>query len=143
MKVTWYRHFHENRNDLLRYGLMKLNKSGKISYKELRLKEEGFKVFGKEVENYPDHKALSFILVEEGERKVKCIVDNEDSFALVSPLIKEADVYFCAGYNSDFFEKRSFVNTYNWQKEEDVQWYRKTIEKKIETLGDYFYKVKK
>jgi hypothetical protein len=58
-------------------------------------------------------------------------------------LIREADIYFCAGYNSDFFLRRQFVDAYNWQQEEDLVWYRQTLSKKIEQLGAHFHKIRK
>src|SRR4051812_16371124 len=110
-KVTWFRHYHENRNDLLRFGLMRLHFNHEITYEERPFHEMEKYGFSKTALNYPDTRHLSFILISKKSSRTKCIIDNEDSFALVSPLIKEVDFYFCAGYNSDFFENKRFVKS--------------------------------
>lgn len=143
MKITWFRHNHENRNDLLRFGFMRLHYGGGLHYVEKPFPDAEHAGFSKAILDYPDPRHLSFILVENGKQKIRCLVDNEDSFALISPLISEVDVCFCAGYNSDFFEKKQFVKPYSWQNETDIQWYRNTIEKKINTLGSHFNKIKR
>jgi hypothetical protein len=143
VKVKWFRHTHENRNDLLRFGFMRLHYRGEIEYKEKEISDAADFGFPASIENYPNLRHLSIIGVEAGSTKLRCIVDNEDSFALMSPLVKEADVYFCAGYNADFFERKKFVNTYSWQTETDVRWYRRTIDAKINTLGEHFHKIKR
>jgi len=71
------------------------------------------------------------------------MVDNEDSFVFVSDLIKEVDVYFCAGYNTELFEKKTFVNPYAWQDTTDLKWYKENLQKKIEELGEEFYKIRR
>ncbi|RYZ25752.1 MAG: hypothetical protein EOO10_17455 [Chitinophagaceae bacterium] len=143
MKITWFRHNHEDRNDLLRFGLMRLHYSGEIRYVERPFADAGGAGFSKAVMDFPDRRHLSFLLVQNGNQRIKCLVDNEDSFALISPLISEVDVCFCAGYNSDFFEKKQFVRPYSWQDETDIAWYRDTIESKIQDLGSHFSKIKK
>jgi hypothetical protein len=143
MKITWFRQQHENRNDLLRFGLMKLYYNRDIVYHERPFTEISRFGFSNKIQESTHLRHLSFLLVEDKNRKIRCIVDNEDSFVFVSPLITEIDIYFCAGYNSDFFEKKRFVSTYNWQNEKDVQWYRKTIQNKIDTLGNEFNKIKR
>jgi|GEM_PF-2083130 len=143
LKVQWFRHTHENRNDLLRFGFMRMHYRGEIEYIEKEIGDAAGFGFSDAVINYPDPRHLSFIGVQSGKSKVRCIVDNEDSFALISPLLTEADVYFCAGYNSDFFEKKQFVNCYSWQDEIDVKGYRELIEQKIERLGSHFNKIKR
>lgn len=143
VKITWFRHAHENRNDLLRFGFMRLHYNGEIEYIEKELNDAFSFGFDQSIKDVPDLRHLSFIGVQSGKTKLRCIVDNEDSFALVSPLMKCADIYFCAGYNADFFEKKRFVDTYSWQKESDVIWYRDIIEKKISSLGDHFHKIKR
>ncbi|RYG45201.1 MAG: hypothetical protein EOO01_18220 [Chitinophagaceae bacterium] len=145
MKITvkWFRHHHENRNDLLRFGFMRLHYNAEIDYIERPLADAFEEGFHQAIGKYPDLRHLSFILIQNGKTKIRCIVDNEDSFALVSPLVTHSDFYFCAGYNTDFFQNYQFVNSYSWQKESDVIWYKNTIDKKIETLGQHFKKIKK
>jgi hypothetical protein len=142
-KITWFRHNHENRNDLLRFGLMKLHFDGMIRYIEKPFCEITKYGFSNAVLNYPDHRHLSFLSITNNKTSIRCIVDNEDSFALLSSLISESDVYFCAGYNSDFMENKRFVKAYNWQDETDLNWYKETLKKKIDQYGVHFYKIKK
>jgi hypothetical protein len=143
MKITWFRHDHENRNDLLRFGFMRLELAKEIEYKERPFKDAFRFGFNKALLEFPDIKHLSFILFEKKGFKVKCIVDSEDSFVLVSPLIEFADLYLCAGYNADFFERKKFIAAYRWQDENDLAWYKETLEKKILLLGDHFYKTRR
>jgi hypothetical protein len=142
-KVIWFRHNHENRNDLLRFGLMRMHYNGDISYTELPFSEAGKYGFSQTITSYHDLRHLSFLLIKQSATSIKCMVDNEDSFALFSPLIKEVDICFCAGYNSDLFEEKQFVKTYSWQNETDILWYKSTLEKKINEFGDHFHKIKK
>ncbi|RYZ30313.1 MAG: hypothetical protein EOO10_03220 [Chitinophagaceae bacterium] len=143
MKITWFRHHHENRNDLLRFGFMRLHYADQLHYKEVPFADAAKAAFSKKIMDYPDHRHLSFILVEWGRSKVRCLVDNEDSFALITPLVAEVDVCFCAGYNADFFEKKQFVDAYSWQTENDLQGYRQLIEEKIDSFGDHFHKIRR
>ncbi|RYZ27135.1 MAG: hypothetical protein EOO10_13625 [Chitinophagaceae bacterium] len=142
-QITWFRHSHENRNDLLRFGLMRLHYQGRVRYKELPFSEVGQFGFSKKIACQKDPRHLSFILVEDGKRNIKCLVDNEDSFALITPLIAEVDVSFCAGYNSDLIEKKQFIRPYSWQRKEDIQWYEEIIERKIINIGHHFSRIKK
>ena len=121
-KVTWFRHPHDGRNELLRFGLMRLHYEGALTYMELPFCEASKYGFSRVITTYPDIRHLSFLLIRINTTTIRCMVDNEDSFALVSPLIKEVDVCFCGGYNSDFFEKKQFVKPYNWQSEQDTSW---------------------
>lgn len=143
MEVIWFRHNHEDRADLLRFGLMRLHYAGSLRYTERPLAEVESFGFSKAILDYPDHRHLSFLLVKDGRRQVKCLIDNEDSFALITPLITEVDICFCAGYNSDFFVRKQFVKPYAWQTDDEIDWYRKTISDKIDQLGEHFGKIKK
>jgi hypothetical protein len=142
-KITWFRHGHENRNDLLRFGLMRLHYQEAINYTELPFEEMKRFGFSKAIWEKKDPRHISFLQVQSGKNKVRCMIDTEDSFALISPLITEVDVCFCSGYNSDFFEKRQFVKAYSWQTDTDVEVYRGMIEKKISSFGQHFGKIKK
>ncbi|MBB6235492.1 hypothetical protein HDC90_000089 [Pedobacter sp. AK013] len=143
IKVHWFRDAPEERNDWLRFGLMELAKKKEIRYSEWDLKQMTVYGFSQEILSKPSHRHLSFLVVDDGNRKVKCIIDNEDSFALFSELIIYADVYFCAGYNSDVFEQKSLPKFYNWQTAADVAWYTDLLSKKILHFGDQFHKVRK
>ena len=142
-KVYWFRHPHEHRNNLLRFGLMRLHYSGKIQYIEKSLQDMVNYGFGTQITEDPYLWHKSFLLVKRKGQSVRCMVDNEDSFVFVSELIKEVDVYFCAGYNSDLFEHKTFVNPYKWQDDIDLKWYRENLQNKIDKLGKEFYKIKK
>ncbi len=143
MKVTWFRHSHENRNDLLRFGLMRLHYRGQIQYIEQPFESIGRHGFTKTIEDLKDPRHISFLLVENGKNKIRVLVDAEDSFALITPLIAEVDVCFCCGYNTDFFEKQKFVKAYSWQTETDIDGYVTLLENKIKILGNHFGKVRK
>jgi len=143
VKVHWFRDKPEERNDWLRFGLMELAQKKEISYYEWDLKKMTKYGFSKEILSNHSLRHLSFLVVEEGTRKVKCIIDNEDSFVLFSDLIVYTDVYFCAGYNSDVFERKSTPKFYKWQTETDVKWYVDLLSKKIPLFESHFHKVRK
>jgi hypothetical protein len=143
VKVHWFRDTPEERNDWLRFGLMELAKKKEIHYSEWDLKEMTRYGYSSEILSHSSRRHLSFLIVENGGHKIKCIIDNEDSFALFSELIVDADVYFCAGYNRELFELKSMPKFYNWQTEEDVAWYTDILSKKISLFESQFYKVRK
>ncbi|MCX3263639.1 hypothetical protein [Pedobacter agri] len=143
IKVHWFRDTPEERNDWLRFGLMELSKKKEINYAEWDLKKMTNYGFSNKILSYGSLRHLSFLVVEDGERKIKCIIDNEDSFAFLSELIVHADVYFCAGYNSNVFQQKSLPKFYIWQNQEDVAWYTDLLSKKIPDFENQFYKVKR
>lgn len=143
VKVHWFRHSHEDRNNWLRFGLMELSSKKKIEYQEWDLKEMLKYGFSQEIIAYSDLRHKSFILIEDGSKRTKCLVDNEDSFALFSELIVHVDIYFCAGYNSDIFIKKKLPKFYSWQTEEDLKWYKNIILAKINKFHGQFHKIKK
>jgi hypothetical protein len=142
-QVTWFRHSHENRNDLLRFGLMRLHYRGEIRYRELPFEDIGRYGFSKAVMALKDPRHISFLEYRNGKTRKNCLIDAEDSFALVTPLISEVDLCFCSGYNSDFFEKKQFVQAYAWQKETDIYRYRELLDSKLNTIGNHFHKVRR
>lgn len=142
-QVIWFRHFHENRNDLLRFGLIRLCLSGVIRYEEQPFAAIGQYGFSEKIAKLDNPRHVSFLLVRYGNRSIRCLLDSEDSFALLSPFISEVDVCFCSGYNADFLEKKQFVQPYSWQNAADLSWYEKILEEKIKTLGVHFHKVKR
>lgn len=143
IKVHWFRDMPEERNDWLRFGLMELAKKKEIRYLEWDLKEMTRYGYSPKILSYPSLRHLSFLVVEDGDKKIKCLIDNEDSFALFSELIVYADVYFCAGYSRDVFELKSMPKFYNWQTAEDVSWYTDLLSKKIPLFENQFHKVRK
>jgi hypothetical protein len=53
------------------------------------------------------------------------------------------DYHFCAGYNQQIFQQKTFLQPYPWQTEADVAIYRQGVEHLIQRFGDHFDKVKK
>ncbi|WP_183563778.1 hypothetical protein [Mucilaginibacter sp. SP1R1] len=141
MKIYWYRHAHENRNDLLRFGLMKLHMKGGITYIEKDISQAIKAGFSKDIA-LQNHKHISFLTIVSKEINKKIIVDNEDSFIHCSNYIKEVDIYFTASYNSTFYKNKNFPEVYKWQTQKDIEWYKFRAEEIINKLGLHFYKVK-
>ena len=131
----------ENRNDLLRFGLMRLHLAKEIIYIEQDISQAFLAGFSKKISS-DKHNHLSFLSLENKSRSTKIIVDNEDSFIHCSPYLKEADYYFTAAYSSDFYKNKTFPKVYNWQKEDDINWYQTESSSIIKRLSEHFYKVK-
>ncbi|MFN0220000.1 MAG: hypothetical protein ACKVP4_14450 [Hyphomicrobium sp.] len=56
----------------------------------------------------------------------------------MSPLIANVDLYFCAGYNADFFVNQSFAAPYDWQQPEEVAFYLGQAHRLVDSLGSCF-----
>jgi hypothetical protein len=121
---------------------MRLHRLGAIKYVEYDISQATRFGFSESVACH-QHRHTSAILVEKAEHRVRCLVDSEDSFFWISPLISEADRYFCAGYNSEFFEHKRFLSPYHWQTEEEVQFYRKRTAELVGHFGIHFCNVRK
>ncbi len=143
IKIIWFRHAHENRNDWLRFGFMELNAKKKIKYLEQNLVDMLNYDFDPAILRCQDLRHKSFILLQDNNIRKKCLVDSEDSFVLFSELIIYADIYFCSGYNSDVFIHKKMPQFYSWQTENDLQWYKQTLADKIKKYGSHFFKVRK
>lgn len=137
MRVVWFRHSDEHRNDLLRFGLMRLCYAKEVEYLELNLRDSVDFGFAQSVACKNPHHA-SVVAVEDGSRRVRCVIDSEDSFYWMSKLIANCDRYFCAGYNTNFFRHKAFAGKYDWQREEEVNFYRAKSENLIAQYGEYF-----
>jgi hypothetical protein len=140
--ITWFKNPHEQRNDLLRFGLMRRHRAGAVHYAERPLADCTAAGFPTEVADHL-HRHTSVILVSQGSQKVRCIVDSEDSFYCLSPLIRHADLYFCAGYNSEFFEHQRFPAPYTWQRENEFAAYRARAQELIDRCADHFPRVRR
>lgn len=140
--VTWFRHGHEQRNDLLRFGLMRLHRQGAIRYVEAPLEAATAHGFDEAV-TWHEHRHTSVILAREGTNEARCLVDSEDSFFWMSPLIAHVDLYFCAGYSSDFFEQRRLFAPYAWQTQDEVAFYRQRVDELVAELGAHFAKARR
>lgn len=143
IKITWFRHGHENRNDLLRFSLILASNDSKINYRERAFSEIYENGFDTAIKKYHDIRHRSFLLVQYQDKRIKCIVDSEDSFALMNDLVRYVDIYFCAGYSEDLFDKQLAISGYKWQTEQEVHWYKEKTERMIKDFGNEFYKIKK
>lgn len=141
INVRWFLHGHEQRNDWLRFGLMRLHRAGRVRYEEFPLEACTSAGFSSFVATH-EHKHTSVVLVEDGLGKRRCIVDSEDSFFWMSPLIHHADLYFSAGYNRKFFEERTFTPPYAWQQPDEVAFYVRRARELIEDHGAAFDRVR-
>ena len=87
-------------------------------------------------------KANSLLVVERGGERRRCIVESNDSFYVMSELIDHADVYFCAGYNRQFFQQRRVPDPLAWQGEVDYATYRRRGNELIVRHGANFDRVR-
>lgn len=141
MKVIWFRHADEHRNDLLRFGLMRLARKREIDYLELSLADCVAYGFPARVAQENPHHA-SVVAVQDGDRIVRCVVDSEDSFYWLSKHVADCDRFFCAGYNADFFKRRTFAGKLAWQRDDEVSFYKSRSAELIATYGRYFDNVR-
>jgi hypothetical protein len=141
MEVTWFRHPDEHRNELLRYGLMILAKNRRIIYREMPLSEATSAGFSPAVSALPPHHVSVLAFLSDAMR-VKCLVDSEDSFYWMSPLIAEVDLYFCSGFNAQFFRGFEFPHPNAWQSDEQISYYRSRAKELIDEHRVHFSKVR-
>jgi hypothetical protein len=137
MEVFWFKNNHEQRNDLLRFGFMRLHHRGDITYREYPYKHCTLFGFSETVSQH-EHRHTSLILIRDGYRQVRCLIDSEDSFFSMCPLVAEVDCYLCAGYNSEFFEKKRLFTPYSWQTESETRYYRERADELIQRWGGHF-----
>jgi len=142
LHVTWFKNFHEQRNYTLRFGLMCLHEAGEVRYQEKPLADCVTFGFSAEVASHI-HRHTSVISIENHGRRINCIVDSEDSFYWMSPLITKCDIYFCSGYSRAFFEGHEFPKPYAWQTESEISFYREKSHALIDMFGDYFPRVRR
>lgn len=142
VRIIWFPQVNENRNNLLKYSFMKLHKAKKIEYIE-KNQDQARKYNVERIVKNNTYKEVSFFLYCNKDKIAKILVDSNDSFFQLCPLIKETDIYFCAGYSTDFFEKKAFIKPYEWQTEEDVFWYKRKSQELINEYGNFFPKVRK
>jgi hypothetical protein len=121
---------------------MRLHQRGALKLFEYPIEEASELGFSERVARHR-HRHTSVVLLENNKQRVRCLVDSEDSFFWMSPLITEVDRYFCAGYNSEFFVGRRLFAPYGWQTENEVRFYRKRAGDLISTFGTHFGKVRK
>lgn len=120
---------------------MRLHKRGDIRYIERPLAactEAGFSTSSAEHQ----HRHTSLFAVRSGKLRIRIIVDSEDSFVFLSPIIQDCDIYFCAGYSSDLFKLRRFVRPYVWQTENELDFYRNACASHIDKFGSSFDKIR-
>lgn len=141
-RLTWFTNPHEQRNHLLKYGLMKLHQAGVIRF-EVRHSSALADYDLSDSLKYHTHRHTTLLLYEHKRCRRWILVDSEDSFVQLCPLIQEVDLYFCAGYNSEIFQHKTFLQPYAWQTEADIASYRSRVQQIIQQLGEHFPKVKK
>jgi hypothetical protein len=142
LQVTWFRNNHEQRNDLLRFGFMRLHRDHVIRYRERPLDDCASFGFSEAVRSH-EHRHTSVVLLSEGSCRIRCLIDSEDSFFWLCPLISEVDLYFCAGYNSTFFEHGQMVQPYSWQRDFELQFYKSRSDELLARFGEFFGKVRR
>ncbi|PTM41751.1 hypothetical protein [Bosea sp. 124] len=141
MIVDWYRHGHEHRNDMLRFGFMRLHRAGEITYREHALPECRAAGFSAETAAH-DHRHTSIFAIRSGSQVKRIVVDSEDSFFWMAPLVRDCDLYFCAGYSPSLFEERRFITPYAWQTEVEIAFYRDRADWLIASYGELFGRIK-
>ena len=142
IRVRWFRNSHEHRNYWLRFGLMRLHRAGRIRYSEYPLAACVDAGFDPALAAH-GHRHTSLVLVEDGSISRRCVIDSEDSFFFLSPLLlRHADLYFCAGYNRAFFEGRTFIPPYAWQQPDEVSFYDQRARDLVRECGDLFDRVR-
>ncbi len=142
MEVTWFANPHEQRNDLLRFGFMRLHRQRKLAYREYPLDACVRFGFSEAVARH-EHRHTSVVLICDGGRQVRCLIDSEDSLFWMCPLIAEVDRYFCAGYSAEVFERKQPLTPYAWQTEPEVRFYLDRAHELIDKWGSYFGIVRK
>src|SRR5262245_4601844 len=142
MEIFWFKNNHEHRNDMLRFGFMRLHRIGQVIYREFPLEYCSRFGFGEKCAQH-EHRHTSLIMLRRGARDVRCLVDSEDSFFWMCPLISEVDYYFCAGYNTEFFERRRMFAPYAWQTEPEVRFYQERADEIVAKWGAYFGAVRR
>lgn len=141
VEVRWFRNSHEHRNYWLRFGLMRLHRQRQVVFTELPLAVCRDFGFPEEVAGH-EHRHTSVIVVSDQTRSVRCIVDSEDSFFHLTHLLKCADVYFCAGYNSAFFKERTFKPPYAWLEPQEVARYSREADRLAAEFSGWFNRVR-
>lgn len=141
IKVRWFANGHEHRNYWLRYGFMRLHRAGRIRYREYPLSACTRSGFADEVA-LTEHRHTSVFTVEDGSHAVRCIVDSEDSFFQLTPLVRHADLYFIAGYNATFFEDQRFAPPYAWLEPHEYRRYADKAAELSAAFGDCFARVR-
>lgn len=140
-KVTWFHHDHEQRNYWLRFGFMRLAQQGALHYREKPYAARGEAGFDL-AQTDPAEKGVTLLEIQEGGSRRRCIIESNDSFLMMSSHITQADLYFCAGYNTAFFQDRQRPTPLAWQGPQDVAPYHRQADHLIETLGPHFHKVR-
>jgi hypothetical protein len=141
MEVHWFGHGHEDRNDWLRYGLMCLHGTKEVHFCEHRLAEATQFGFDRDVVEHA-HRHTSVVALNDGKRTTRILVDSEDSFFWMCPLIANVDLYFCAGYNRKFFVDRTFTPPLAWQTGGEVEFYVRRASELFDAYGADFHKVR-
>ncbi|WP_210967745.1 hypothetical protein [Dolichospermum flos-aquae] len=141
-KIIWFTNSHEHRNHLLKYGLMKLARQRKIEFIEQDNSHLLDYNLPLSLKNHT-HRHTNLLMYINGNKTIKILVDSEDSFVHLCPLIEDVDIYFCAAYNHDFHVEKKFIQKYDWQTNEDVAEYEEKSRQLISDYNDHFCKINK
>jgi len=141
-EVHWFGHGHEDRNDWLRFGFMRLHAARKIHFQEHSLADASQFGFDREVVGHT-HRHTSVVAVRTSSKTVRVLIDSEDSFFWISPMIDHVDLYFCAGYNRAFFEEQRFTSPLTWQSEQETAFYHRRAGELFDRHGHSFGRVRR
>lgn len=142
VKVTWFKNSHEQRLNWLKFGLMQLHHLKQIIFIEKNNAELIKENLHPDIVNHIHrHTVLVKVQIEKSIKFV--LVDAEDSFFQLCPLIEYVDDYYCSAYNTDFFHHKKFNTKFEWQSEADIESYKIKANELIEKFGAHFQKVKK
>lgn len=120
---------------------MRLHQKGEIRYIERPISECVQAGFTHTTAAH-EHRHTSVFTIKNATKRKRIILDSEDSFVWMSPLIEDCDIYFCAGYSSDFFLERQFIKPYAWQTDGELSFYRERLKQLVAKHGQAFDKVR-
>lgn len=142
IKIIWFKNSHEQRLSWLKFGLMQLHHQRQIKFVEKNNTELNKENLHPAIVNHT-HRHTVIIKVEKNTNSKFVLVDAEDSFFQLCPLIQYVDFYYCSAFNTDFFIHKKFDTQFAWQTAEDVEGYKRSTDELIENYSNYFHKVKK
>ena len=142
IKIIWFKNAHEQRLNWLKFGLMQMHFNKKLSFCEKDNVEINKEKVTDVIKTHVHRHTVIIKVIKDNSAKF-ILVNAEDSFFHLRPLVKDVDLYFCSSYNSDFFIHKKAEFILSWQNESDVEEYKKIATELIQNFGNNFYKVKK
>lgn len=143
LDIVWFTNAHEYRNHFFRLGFDQLARRGRVRLSRHPVdRGADYGLPAAFVCNNWRH--ASVLQVSDGRgRRIRVLIDNEDGFVHLHPLIEQVDLYFCVPYVSAFHERKEFITPFPWQTENDVSEYRLKAGEIISRFGDHFGKVRR